>query len=258
MTTDLVKSNTPEEVELEKKKTELERLSDILAEKELNLEELKISVMHFQHRYYSEVGCKYAELDEILAQIAELKASKEPHNEELNEDATKARTQANEAADEYESIVSEPVEEPLNAEDAENAKKLYRKIALLIHPDKATDEKSRLLRTRLMAELNAAYTRKDIPKIKDIVNQWNDCPESVSGDGIVFELIKSIRAIAQVEKRLANIELEIIEVMNSDVYILMNKVNDADLTDRDILAEMGISIDLNIQKAQDELAKYKG
>ena len=258
MTTDLVKSNTPEEVELEKKKAELERLSDMLAEKELNLEEIKISVMHFQHRYYSKVGCKYVELDEILAQIAELKASKEPHNEELNEDASKARTQANEAADEFEGIDSEPEETKLNAEESEDAKKLYRKIALLIHPDKATDEKSRLLRTRLMAELNAAYARKDIPKIQDILNQWHDCPESVSGDGIAFELIKIIRTIAQVEKRLADIELEINEVINSDLYILMNKVNDADLADRDILSEMAISIDFKIQEAQVEFAELRG
>ena len=231
----------------------------MLAEKELDLEELKLSVMHFQHLYFSKVGCKYAELDEILAQIAELKASKEPHNEELHEDASKARTQANEAADEFESILdSEPEETKLNAEESENAKKLYRKIAFLIHPDKATDEKSRLLRTRLMAELNAAYARKDISKIQDILNQWHDCPESVSGDGIAFELIKIIRTIAQVEKRLADIELEINEVINSDLYILMNKVNDADLADRDILEEMTNSIDFKIQKAQDELAEHRG
>lgn len=48
--------NTPEEAELATKKAELERLSQLLAEKELDLEELKLTVAAFQHRYYSQVG----------------------------------------------------------------------------------------------------------------------------------------------------------------------------------------------------------
>ena len=39
MRNDLIKANTPEEAELAKKKAELERLSDVLAEKELDIED---------------------------------------------------------------------------------------------------------------------------------------------------------------------------------------------------------------------------
>ena len=44
-----MKKNTPEEAELATKKAELERLSQSLAEKELALEELKLTVASFQH-----------------------------------------------------------------------------------------------------------------------------------------------------------------------------------------------------------------
>jgi hypothetical protein len=108
MKNDLIKTNTPEETELAKKKAELERLSDALAENELGFEELKLTVTHFQHRYYSEVGKRYVELDELRAQIAELKSSQNPQEHELNQEALRARTRAKNAAEEYEGIEIEP------------------------------------------------------------------------------------------------------------------------------------------------------
>jgi cell pole-organizing protein PopZ len=249
--------STPEEAELARKKAGLERLSDFLAEKELDLEELKLTVTQFQRRYYSELGKRYVELDELRAQIAELKARQRPQDHELNQEAARARTQARKAAEEYEDIDIEPQIDSKKSEESEDAKRLYRKIASIIHPDKATDDKSRHFRTRLMAELNEAYAQKDITKMQDILDKWQESPEAVSGEDTAAELVRTIRAIAQIKRRISEIEAEISEIMTSDIHVLMAKVHDADLAGRNILVEMSVRVNSEIQDARNELVRIK-
>jgi hypothetical protein len=157
---DLVNMSSPEEAELAGKKAELEKLSDSLAEKELDLEELKLTVSQFQHRYYSEVGKKYVELDELRARIAELKAKQKPQDHEMNQEAMRARTQARKAAEEYEAIDTMPRMDSKEPKESEEAKRLYRIIASLIHPDKAIDDNSYQLRTKLMSELKGLRAKR--------------------------------------------------------------------------------------------------
>ena len=52
MSEELIRVGSPEEEELSAKKSELSFLSELLAEKELEFEELKLSVARFQHRYF--------------------------------------------------------------------------------------------------------------------------------------------------------------------------------------------------------------
>jgi hypothetical protein len=248
--------STPEETELTGKKAELERLSELLAEKELDLEELRLSLTQFQRRYYSEIGIKYVELDELRAQIGELKSRQKPQDHKLNKEAKKARERARDAAKEYEDIDIEPPANSKTPKESEDAKRLYRKIASIIHPDKATDDKSRHFRTKLMAELNEAYARKDIAKMREILDKWHESPDAVLGEDTAFELVRAIRAIAQIKRRISEIEKEISEIMTSDIHVLMMKVHDADLAGRNILLEMSVHIDSEIQDAQDELVKY--
>jgi len=104
-----------------------------------------------------------------------------------------------------------------------------------------------------MAELNEAYARKDITKMQNIVDRWQESPEAVSGEGTAAELVRTIRAIAQIKRRTSQIEAEMSEIMTSDIHVLMVKVHDGDLAGRDILVEMSASIDSEIQHARNEL-----
>lgn len=85
-------------------------------------------------------------------------------------------------------------------EDAEapsdECEALYRKIAMLIHPDRATDDAKRELGTRLMKDLNADYAKRDMKRIERILAEWEESPDAVSGEGTGVELIRVIRAIA--------------------------------------------------------------
>jgi len=250
--------NMPEEAELANNKVELERLFKVVAEKEHDIEELKLTVVRFQHHYYSKVGRKYAELEELRAQIAELKDRQRPHDHELNQEAIKARTQGRKTEEDYEDVNIQPQLDSPRSEESDNAKKLYRKVASLIHPDMATDDKSRHLRTRLMAALNEAYAQKDIHKMRKILDQWQGSLEIISGEGTAAHLARTIRVIAQINRRISEIEMAFFEIITSDIYVLMVKVHNADLAGRDILAEMSVSIEYEIQEARNALAMLKG
>jgi len=83
---ELIEVGSPEEKELSAKQSELDSLSELLATKEL-----KLSIARFQQRYFAEVGSKYVELDDLLAQLAEAKSRRCPDDTEARETATHAR-----------------------------------------------------------------------------------------------------------------------------------------------------------------------
>jgi multidrug efflux pump subunit AcrA (membrane-fusion protein) len=71
MTTGIARKQTPEELELEKKKSELSALEAELSQRELELATAQAELHTFERRYLRVVGVRYAELDDIEAQIAE-------------------------------------------------------------------------------------------------------------------------------------------------------------------------------------------
>ncbi len=255
MTEDLTEIMSPEENELTAKRAELAALSDHLAEKELELEDLKLSLSRFQNRYFSEVGCKYVELDEMMAQIAEAEAKKHTADDEFRATAKEARRRAQQTASEFQGIkvTDDPSEERNSV--APEVKKLYRKIASLIHPDKATDEKSRRLRTRLMAELNEAYSEGDLGRMQEVLKEWKASPDLVTGEGTAAELIRVIRGIAQVRRRIFEIDRESEEVRASDLYRLMNEVRKAEAQGKDVLREMAEAVQHDINTARQKLCE---
>jgi outer membrane lipopolysaccharide assembly protein LptE/RlpB len=80
--------------------------------------------------------------------------------------------------------------------------------------------------------------------------EWENSPESVKGEGIAAELIRTIRKIAQVQERLKKIEVEIEALKRSALYQLREKVIAAQQEGRDLLAEMAAQIDEEIAAAK--------
>ena len=104
-----------------------------------------------------------------------------------------------------------------------------------------------------MAELNEAYERKDTPKMQRILDQWNESPESVIGEGIHAQLERTHRTIVQIKKRIVEIETAKSRIITSELFLIMVKVQKADKEGKDILAEMSVSIDAKIRVAQNTL-----
>jgi len=249
MKNEIAKRETPEERELRKKLAELTELEERLGKKELELATFRAELNAFEAMYMRIVGVKYAELDEIEAKLAEAKLQENPTDKVAQEEATQARAQADESKETL-GQVHEGFEKFI---PTDTLKKLYREVAKRIHPDLAEDDSERLKREDLMARANRAYQEGDNEKLRAILAEWEDSPESVKGKGAGAELVRLIRKIAQVEDRLRTIELEIVHIKKSDLYKLKNKVEKAEIQGRDLLSEMAEKVEKEISKAKKRL-----
>lgn len=249
MKTELDKRETPEERELSKKQAELQELEDRLGEEELELATLRAELNTFEAIYIRVVGVKYAELDEIEAKIAEARLRQNPSDEDYQEEVEKARSRAKESK-EATSHIEEVVKD---FKPSDNLKKLYREVAKRIHPDLAENDAERLKREELMVKANLAYQEGDVEKLRAILNEWEDSPESVKGEGAGADLVRIIRKISHVEVRLRAIELEITKMRESELYQLKTKVEAAEDEGRDLLSEMASKVEDEINEAHARL-----
>ena len=79
----LARRDTPEERELSQKSAELSNLQILLAQRELDLTTLQAELHAFERHYFRAVGVRYAELDEVEAQIADLLSGSSPQNSKM-------------------------------------------------------------------------------------------------------------------------------------------------------------------------------
>ena len=220
----ITRRQTPEEQELDKKLTELAALEAELAERELELATTQAELHSFEREYLRVVGIRYTELDQVEAQITEYMAY---------------------------------LESSRDFKPSQSLKKLYRQVAKRIHPDLATDEEERSLRQHLMAEVNQAYEDEDEEGLRAILNGWESRPESIKGEGVVAELIRAIRKIAQSQERLKAIQEEIEALEQTHLYQLKTKVVTAQQAGQDLLAEMASQLDEQITAAKQRLEELK-
>lgn len=253
MSTEIVRSQTPEEEELARKLAELATLETELADRELYLATLFSELHVFERRYLHIVGVRYAELDEFRAQIAEAAAQQVPRDSQAQGDATEARARAQDSA--QAASEARGALEAARFEPSESLTKLYRAAAKAVHPDLATDEEERARRTILMIEVNRAYEERDEARLQAIIREWETSPEAVKGEGPGVELVRTIRKIAQVRARLDAIEKDVGQVRESPTHELMIKVEEAESEGSDLLAKMAAAVEQQIEEAKEELVR---
>jgi hypothetical protein len=247
---------SPEEIELNKKRAALERLKDSLATREEEMADMRAELEQFEAQYTMEVGRLYADLDDIEAQIAEEEVRIHPDDEEIRRKAEEARRRAEESAAQAE------------AEDWENcsfrwqptieAKKAYHMLARLIHPDLALDDEERERRHELMSKLNEAYSAGDQAQLNDLVEEYRDSPDLVTGETIGDQLVRAIRQISQVKNRLKKLSEEKQLVELSELYVLREKVTSEMLQGRNLLKQMAARTRTHIVKAERRLSNLRG
>lgn len=224
MTGGLIKHLSPEAQELQQKQAELFVLETQLTERELELATLQAELHRFERLYLQTVGMRQQELQRIEAQIEEYTAYL------CNAHQFQPSTEL---------------------------KQLYRQLAKSIHPDLANTPEERAQREQLMAVANQAYERGDIEQLKAMIRDWSSCPESVQGDDVAAELLRTLRKIAKSEQRLASIEQTMADLEQSDAFQMQRQVQRAQQQGRDLLVEMSQALDQQIQSAQKLLNKLK-
>jgi hypothetical protein len=247
---------TPEDRELEKKRADLRALEVKLQERELEFATLRGELAAFERRYLDVVGRRYAELDELDAAIAEVAARQRPWDTSAQRAAGAARARASESADALGIPGPATGQDEFKPSDA--LRTLYRQATKAMHPDLTGDEEERARRGRFMARVNSSYGAGDEHALRAILEEWQSAPEAVKGEGAGAELVRTIRKIAQVERRLDAIHVEIGRLEESELSRLMAQIDQSERGGRDLLREMAQRLDLRLSESKARLAVLSG
>jgi chromosome segregation ATPase len=128
MSRPIIRRLKPEEEEVLRKREELAAIRATLAERELELVDLRSQLAAFEGRYLRQVGTLYAELDEWKARISELEARLHP--------SAASTTQAEEAREHARQTYEEAHGEASEAKDftpSPELKRMYREAAKRSH-----------------------------------------------------------------------------------------------------------------------------
>lgn len=229
----------PEEQELARLENEQAQLEEAVTSAELQLETTKVELAQFQYHYYQTVGRLYAELDDIDARIAGKLANSSPEDEHAQEHAEAAREQARKSAEEAGLAEKTPPPPP---EITPELKQAFRKAAMLMHPDRATTDRERLRRNDLMAKVNLAYKAGDQTAIEKLVTEFGQDPEAITNEDVGARMIKAIRRIAQLRRRLAEIQPELEAQQQTEVFELMRTVTEAEAMGGDPLGDLAMDL----------------
>jgi hypothetical protein len=125
-------------------------------------------------------------------------------------------------------------------------------VAKRVHPDLATESADLERRTRFMAEANRLYQAGDAEALQRILDEYQDGPDDVAGEGIGVELIRIIRQIRQARNRLSAIEQESATLRQSEIAQLKQQAQESEQQGRDLLAELATAVQEQIERARKE------
>lgn len=258
----LVKTASPEEEELRRKKEELAALEDLLADLELEVATLLVDIQGFLDNVASAVAPELLERDLLRAKLAEARLAQDLCNEELMNQADAAREEAQQTQQEYDAFSGNPsasrgfddFESARQNRSSDEVRTLYRNLVKLVHPDLTTNPEERERRTRFMQEVNAAYAAGDQDRLQDLARQWDASPESVQGEGVAVELIRVIRKISLVKNRIETVKTEIAETKGSEDYVMLSEASAKGLAT--YIAELEAALDSEIAHLKGELMAF--
>ena len=243
--------------ELARRKAQLQVLSSQLLDRERGLAAYRNELHAFETSYRKALGSRYARLDELAELLDETTTpGNDPGGADEDGDGPAERYPGqgvpggqNWAWGEREPD-REPERRPVIGDDA---KRLFRQLARLIHPDLAGDAKERERRTNLMVAANDAYEQGDVAALERMLEDWHASPEAVTGSGAAAELERTLRRIAQAEASIKRIDEELAELEASAMGWLRRRVEKAAGEGWDLLAHMVRELDRQIGEAQLEL-----
>ena len=250
----------PRAEELARRKAQLLVLSEELLSRERALEAYRVELHDFETRYRRALGDRYARLDELADRLEAARrgdAVDDPVERDPEDPAERYPGQGLPGGQNWDWGEREPEPEPRPV-IGEDAKRLFRQLARIIHPDLAADPAERERRTNLMVAANLAYEQGDVAALERLLADWERSPEAVTGDGALAELERTVRRIAQVQARIDAIDEELAELEASAMGWLRRRTEKAAREGWDLLAHMVKELDRQILEAQVELDRRAG
>jgi hypothetical protein len=258
-----------------------------LAEKEkkvsdlsIQIQNLKIALNLFLGEYNSKVGVLYISLDKIKLRIKEyqsrinLAKGKKLSPDDLNNIEKEVRgnffqerskidnleSETSDSSEEYDKNLEKEKEKYLDRKSLEKLKKLYRKLALRFHPDRAKNVKQRKEFEKIFPEINEAYQNGDLDTLKKYMKQA-EREEQIAKEAPEEKLARLRKDYEIILVIILKIQRELEDLKTSETYKLKKKIDQAKEKGRDLIQELATTINLKIsenQKILDKLiAQYK-
>jgi len=230
---------------------ELARLEAQLRERENELNTLKLDLQDLQSRHLTEIGPLYRDLAEIEDELIdlEIRAGLRPPPED-DADGVDEGDSADTAQD-------AAACDDRGGASADALKRVFRDVPKNIHPDLAMNDAARLRRHSLMAEANRAYAERDADRLLLILHRWQRSSDAVVGDDDESRELRLRRRRAEVEEQLAAIDAEFIELRNSAIARLKDKIDDTRRKGWDLFAEMVAQVRSDIARARARLVAVR-
>ncbi|MER5292409.1 hypothetical protein ABT382_10015 [Streptomyces pharetrae] len=159
-----------------------------LIEFEIAVETFRVEVENFSRLHHQRLGPMYARLEELDAEIAEVRAARTGDPEDLRvAQELRARVMPMPSVEELfhgwmdgeglfpeasAMLTDQPVRPPQRVRPSEEARRLYRELARKAHPDLAQEEGERARREEFITRVNAAYGRGDEAQLKELAEEW--------------------------------------------------------------------------------------
>ncbi len=227
---------------------ELAELEAAVEDRELLLKTCRSGLRAFETTYLRAVRPRYAERDRIDAEIAEAMAAFDPDNEALRELAEQARARAESSAAASEEVAGEDAS-GCHAPSV-GLKRLFRRVALQMHPDRCSDPEEVAYRHELMVEANRAYRDGDDRLLETLLDLFSSDEEAIGEQG---ELRRVLWTIARARRRLSEIDSELEEIEASEIFGLWRESEIAADQGRDFIRERLGSIERSLAKARARL-----
>lgn len=199
--------------------------------------ETQLSVLFFKRTHLQQEIHKYRirfneELGEIINEILDIRRKLLFDEKDENPDKSAEYEDAEKDYQEFNANYKQSKTEfqyHLNEEEKKLMQKLFRKASKLCHPDIVADEMKELAQ-KVFVQLNNAYFKNDLEKIKDICNQL----ESQELKFVhITEKLTEYQRLEQIVKKLENdikeLKKEIFDLEYSDAYLSIKELDNWDL-----------------------------
>ena len=141
-------------------------------------------------------------------------------------DETEAEKDYSDYNREYEASKDEKITE-LTEEEQKELKQKYRKASKLCHPDVVSDEQKELA-DKLFAELNAAYERNDLKRVREILENLEKGNFFVSKSDTISEKQLMKAEIKKLRLRIKELKKQVEEIKESEAFKTVSSITDWD------------------------------
>ncbi|MFN5275526.1 MAG: hypothetical protein ACK6AO_11350 [Planctomycetota bacterium] len=238
------------ELELLSKKAELTLVETRIADRQSELATELDAILEFQSRYVSNVSVLYRTLDQIQAEIAVLLVAGIPEPPAYPPAITSDENEPVHLSKCTGLIKFSSSTSKNQAGSASELLKLFRRAAIKLHPDLATDDRDRQQRCRAMAQVNGAYQRGDLESIQLILLQLDKNEGTSALDPILKELNCVIRHLELAKKRLHKLDQELGRIKADEWYVLYQKEKQWKSKGKDLINALSLDAKKEIAKAE--------